>query len=104
MVNNMKYICVFLITLPLILLLFSCNELQRNSNSITKSKAVTLAKQEAVRRGCKIEDYRVRVVNDTNGELWKIYFNTKAQYPPPGSDYIVTVEKKTGHTVFMPGE
>jgi hypothetical protein len=76
----------------------------QNTNFITESKAITLAKQEAKRRGCKIEDYSVRVINDATGGVWKIYFNTKAQYPPPGSDYIVTVEKKTGHTVFMPGE
>ena len=85
-------------------LLMSCAERLETSGTITESKAIELAKKEAARNGCKVEDYRISAVNDTNKETWTVYFKLKAQFPPPGSDHIVTVERKTGSAVFMPGE
>lgn len=93
-----------LIILPILLLLIFCRGLPISSGFVAETNAVKIAKEEVVKHGCRAEDYRVRVVDDTNAELWKVYFSPKAQYPPPGSGCIVTVEKSNGRTLFMPGE
>ncbi|MGA3164103.1 MAG: hypothetical protein ABSD77_07935 [Verrucomicrobiota bacterium] len=67
-----------------------------------------LAKMEAVKGGDKLQDYEIKIVNDTNMNAWSFFFEAKALgpnvRPALGKDFIITVDKKTGHTVLMPGE
>jgi hypothetical protein len=80
------------------------------SGPITESKAIELARKEAAKDGDKVQDYEVRIVNNTNTEEWSVFFelpafNTNVGFANPiGKDFIITVNKKTGHTVLMPGE
>jgi len=71
---------------------------------LTESRAVELAKEEFTKTGLKVEDYRVRVTTNLNGNKWIVWFDENLQYPPPGSDHAVLVEKKTGRAIFMRGK
>jgi hypothetical protein len=57
-----------------------------------------------------VQDYELRVVSTTNTEEWTIFFglralDTNVGYANPiGKDFIITVDKKTGHAVVLPGE
>ena len=93
-------------------LFLSCADSQNGSTTastpITASKAMELAKREAAKQGEKVQDYELRVVNTTNTEEWLIFFQMRpldsAFANALGKDFIITVDKKTGHTVLMPGE
>jgi hypothetical protein len=69
---------------------------------IVKSKAVELAKEEFIKNGRIAEDYHVTVENSRR--QWVVWFDYKGEYPIPGGQDAVTVEKDTGKVAFLPGE
>jgi hypothetical protein len=71
---------------------------------LTEAQAVALAKQELLKTGRKVEDYRVSSERDNRKGKWIVWFDLKRDYPPPGSKHSVTVEDETGQAVFMLGE
>ena len=90
--------------LSLFFMLVGCREQPAQPIVISKSKALELAKQEFVRTGRKIDEYRISVENDSSDSKWAIWFELKTEYALPGSRHLVTVDKKTGRTLFLQGE
>ena len=89
-----------LFVLSMLLIAVSC----AGKETISKSKAVDLAKAEFERNGRAVQDYQVTVDNDGSGKKWIVWFDAQGELPIPGGKHAVTVEKDTGKVTFMPGE
>lgn len=93
-----------LLVLAMSLSLASCVCRREASQVVTESKAMEIARREFARSGRDVRNYNVTAAEDADGRTWTFYFHLKTQYPPPGSDHFVTVDRVTGRALFMPGE
>ncbi|MDB6027375.1 MAG: hypothetical protein JWM68_3598 [Verrucomicrobiales bacterium] len=82
-------------------ILFGCTTGHNGADSITKAKAIKIARSELVKRNIKSESYIIDVSVDSRGR-WLVHFHEEP--PGPGAWCIVLVDKHTGSVTFVPGK
>ena len=97
----MKFWARLLAGLILVMVVGGCASSKR---ATTKDKpgqtpeaiAIDLAEKEFLKTGRSLDKYRVSVQNDRNGGRWVVWFERKDENPPPGTTFVVNVDKASG--------
>jgi len=95
------FLCILLDVLS------SSSALAGDESSLSREKALAIAKKTAKARGIHLERYKLEAFPrelSKDGKEWTFFFQCTPQPIPPGCHFWVSVDRSTGAATYLPGE